>query len=139
MNNRLKQIKEKGFKMTFSTDESSNILSEPLDFSKIKVGLKTLDDAVFSLGDLKKANSRLADKKHVLTSITNYNLEDMREISNFFMRTSGIYSRLIKYMSNLYRYDWMITPYINDNSGSVNPRPRSDPFTPHSSRFSAIF
>ena len=122
MNNRLKQIKEKGFKMTFSTDESSNILSEPLDFSKIKVGLKTLDDAVFSLGDLKKANSRLADKKHVLTSITNYNLEDMREISNFFMRTSGIYSRLVKYMSNLYRYDWMITPYINDNSGSVNAK-----------------
>ena len=34
--------------------------------------------------------------------------------SNFFFKTSGIYSRLCKYMANLYRYDWMITPYINE-------------------------
>ena len=37
----------------------------------------------------------------------------MREISNFFYKTSGIYSRLCRYMAYLYRYDWMITPYIN--------------------------
>ncbi|AXF52473.1 MAG: putative portal protein [Caudoviricetes sp.] len=40
----------------------------------------------------------------------------MREISNFFYRTSGIYSRLCRYMAYLYRYDWLLTPYINSNS-----------------------
>lgn len=36
----------------------------------------------------------------------------MRGISNFFFKTSGIYSRLCKYMAYLYRYDWILTPYI---------------------------
>ena len=39
----------------------------------------------------------------------------MREISNFFFKTSGIYSRLCRYMAYLYRYDWMITPYNSDS------------------------
>lgn len=41
----------------------------------------------------------------------------MREISNFFYKTSGIYSRLCRYMAFLYRYDWMITPYIHGGGG----------------------
>lgn len=40
----------------------------------------------------------------------------MREISSFFYRTSGIYNRLCRYMAYMYRYDWMITPYINSES-----------------------
>lgn len=36
----------------------------------------------------------------------------MREISNFFFKTSGIYSRLCKYMAYLYRYDWKLTPTV---------------------------
>lgn len=36
----------------------------------------------------------------------------MRQISDFFFKTSGIYSRLCKYMAYLYRYDWILTPYI---------------------------
>jgi len=43
----------------------------------------------------------------------------MREISNFFYKTSGIYSRLCRYMAYLYRYDWFITPYINGGIGVV--------------------
>ena len=31
--------------------------------------------------------------------------EEMREISNFYFETSGIYSRLCKYMAYMYRYD----------------------------------
>ncbi len=88
----------------------------PVDFAKIKVRMKTLDDAVVNLGDLKRTNPRLADKKEVLRAIHNGDLETMREISNFFFKTSGIYSRLCKYMANLYRYDWMITPYVNSKS-----------------------
>ena len=38
----------------------------------------------------------------------------MRDISNFFYKTSGIYSRLCRYMAYLYKYDWFITPYINN-------------------------
>ena len=35
----------------------------PVDFSKIKVGLKTLNDAVLDLNAYKKLNNRLGDKQ----------------------------------------------------------------------------
>lgn len=86
------------------------------DFSKIRVGIKTLDNAILELGDYKKVNPRLGDKHEVLRAINSCNYNDMREISNFFYKTSGIYSRLCRYMAYLYRYDWMVTPYINSDN-----------------------
>lgn len=85
-----------------------------LDFSKIKIGVKTIEDAVYKLGDLKKTDPRLGDKREVLRAIKEGDLKAMREISNFFFETSGIYARLCRYMAYLYRYDWVITPYVND-------------------------
>ena len=87
-----------------------------LDFSKVKIGVKTVEDAIYNLGDLKKVNPRLGDKKEVLRAINNGDLKAMREISNFFFKTSGIYARLCRYMAYLYRYDWVITPYVNDTN-----------------------
>ena len=89
-----------------------------IDYGKIKVGLKDLDDAVLSVGTLKKINPRLADKKNVITAIEQCKISEMQEISNFFFKTSGIYSRLCRYMAYLYRYDWMLTPYIKDKKQS---------------------
>lgn len=40
----------------------------------------------------------------------------LREISNFFYKTSGIYNRLCRYMAYMYKYDWLVTPYINSDS-----------------------
>ena len=119
MKNRREEIKKKGFTMQPERDISevyvpNSVKETPFtDFSKIKVGIKTLDDAIFNLGELKKINPRLADKETVLRAIQSNDIITMREISNFFYKTSGIYSRLCRYMAYLYRYDWMITPYIN--------------------------
>ena len=127
MINRIEQIKSKGFNMVM--DDTQDVYSPSgllTDFAKIKVGAKTLDDAVISLGELKKVNPRLADKKEVLRAIHMGDLETMREISNFFFKTSGIYSRLCKYMANLYRYDWMVTPFVN--SDSVKPEKITEGF-----------
>ena len=44
----------------------------------------------------------------------------MREISNFFYKTSGIYARLCRYMAYLYKYDWFVTPYINGCEGLLD-------------------
>ena len=119
MIHRIQEIKKKGFNIVRSEEDIQDVYGQSyntVDFSKIKVGVKTLDDAIFNLGELKKINPRLADKKEVLNAIHNGDIAMMREISNFFYKTSGIYSRLCKYMANLYRYDWMITPYVNDES-----------------------
>lgn len=45
-------------------------------------------------------------------------LETLREISNYFYRTSGIYYRLCNYFATLYRYDWYIVPEIYDDKVS---------------------
>ena len=94
--------------------------SPVLDFSKIKVGIKTLEDAILDLGELKKINPRLANKQTILKAIQDQDLEVMREVSNFFYRSNGIYSRVCRYMAYLYRYDWMITPYINSEKENID-------------------
>lgn len=88
----------------------------PTDFSKIKVGLKTLNDATYELGSYKKINPRLGHKHHVLRCINHLDLVGQREISDFYYRTSGIYKRLCRYLAYMYRYDWWIIPYVNDEN-----------------------
>ena len=124
MTERTKEIKEKGFDM-FNKEPSApttfykDMFSEDkpdIYFSSVKVGQKKLDDATLTLSDLKKANPRLADKNTILQAIDRYDLKQMREISDFFYRTSGIYSRILRYMAFMYRYDYFITPYVNDSN-----------------------
>ena len=105
--------------MRLATEDTSEKYT-PVDFSKIKVGIKTLDDAVLSLGQFKRLNPRLGDKKEVLRAINSGDVNKMRDISNFFYRTSGIYSRLCRYMAYLYKYDWFITPYISNCEGLID-------------------
>jgi len=47
--NKKEMIKKKGFRMSPSLD-TNETYSPATDFSKIKVGIKTLNDAVISLG-----------------------------------------------------------------------------------------
>lgn len=96
-------------------DIYSNDQNGVLDFSKIKVGVKTLDDAILDLGLYGKINPRCGDKEVVLQAINNGSLSQMREISDFFYKTSGIYNRLCRYLAYMYRYDWIVTPYINSD------------------------
>ena len=79
--------------MTPSLD-TNETYSPAVDFSKIKVGVKTLNDAVISLGEFKRLNPRLGDKQEVLRAINTGNINRMIEISNFFYKTSAIYARL---------------------------------------------
>lgn len=109
MRDRLQEIKAKGFDMT-------NNYRPPVDFSNIKVGLKTLDDATLTIGAYKKANSNVGDKAWVLKAINDSNIEKMREISDFYFKTCGIYSRILRYMAYMYKYDWFVTPYISDKN-----------------------
>lgn len=102
----MQEIKKKGFSIKMEdTAEQINSSFVPVDFSKIKVGAQTLNDAVVELGNFKKINPRLGDKKTVLEAIANCEYKTMRDISNFFYKTSGIYNRLCRYMAYMYRYD----------------------------------
>lgn len=118
MINRMEQIKKKGFEMKLAkdTDERYN----PTDFNKISVGIQTLEDAIISYGNLSRTNPTLGTKSNVLKAINDNDLASMREISNFFYKTSGIYARLCRYMAYLYKYDWFITPYVEGCLGLLD-------------------
>lgn len=106
------EIRKKGFSIPTVADTNRD---RTLDFTKIRVGVKTLEDAVITnAGDLKKLRPNLADKQNVLNAIDHCDYVKMREISDFFFKTNGIYNRLCKYMANLYCYDWIVTPYVNE-------------------------
>lgn len=110
MRDRVKELTQKDF-------QNKNNFKVITDYGQIKIRNQVVDDAIWNItGDLKKTNSRLADKATVLKAIDDCDLKTMREISDFFYRTSGIYSRILRYMAFMYRYDWYITPYINNES-----------------------
>ena len=118
MKNRM-QIKKKGFNM-IQRDANVDETYVPSDYSKIKIGLKTLQDAIVAYGSLSKTNSRWSKKENVIKAIGEGSLEDMREISQLYYRISGIYARICRYMAFLYKYDWYITPYIQGCQGLLD-------------------
>lgn len=87
-----------------------------LDFAKLRIGLQSLEDAVIDLGAFKKNNRALGDKNTILTALANKDYVTLREASNYYYEVSGIYERLCKYFAFLYRYDWYVIPYIDDES-----------------------
>lgn len=96
--------------------QSNEDFSTNWDFSKIRVGLKTLEDANFTLNNFARISPRLGDKKTIQIAIDKGDLDSLREISLFFAKTSGIYKRLIEHLSNFYKYDWIVTPYQVSNA-----------------------
>lgn len=91
-----------------------------LDFSKMKVGLRTIGDAIIDVGSYKRANRNYGDKDYVLNAISKQNYDTLRNISAYFYESSGIYYRLCRYMAFLYRYDWYVTTFMIDSVGKVN-------------------
>ena len=43
-------------------------------------------------------------------------LETLRDVSNYFYRSSGIYQKLCNYFATMYRYDWYVIPEIYDEA-----------------------
>jgi hypothetical protein len=101
--NRQEAIRAKGFNMgTTATTQ----------YGKIKVGVKTLDDAILDLGSIKSGNKALADKGSVMRALSEKNTLKMREISDYFFHTSGIYEKTCKYFATMFRYDWYVVPEV---------------------------
>ena len=95
--------------MDLETNDSSRYVET--DFSKIRVGIKTLQDAVYNVNTFSKINKNFGDKQFVLKAIHDGDLKAVREVSNFYYKVSGIYQRLCRYMAYMYRYDWVVTPF----------------------------
>lgn len=103
---RQSSIHNKGFDFNGPYNYGEN----PTDYNKIKIGIKTVEDAILDLGSLKKTDRMIFNKDTILRAIANNDTLLLRKISNYFYRTSGIYWRVCNYMAQLYRYDWYVVP-----------------------------
>lgn len=87
------------------------------DFNKMRINGKVFkDDVTLNIKDkdLKRKHRRIK-REDINRAIERMDVKSLREISNYYFLKSGIYSRLCRYMANLYRYDWMVTPIRYDN------------------------
>lgn len=99
-----------------------NITNEQqsLDFSKIRINSKKLEDPILNINKYKNIEKNYGDKQYILKTMHNHDYNELRKISNFYYEKSGIYQRLCKYIAFLYRYDWKITPRVLRKSYSKN-------------------
>mgnify|MGYP003523684836 CR=1 FL=1 len=88
------------------------------DFARLGKSAEIPKDAVLDLGKFKKANSRFEEAR-ILQAIANKDIVFLREASDYFYNTSGIYKRLVNYLAGILTYDWMITPYINSEKNNT--------------------
>jgi hypothetical protein len=65
----------------------------PLDYRKIKVGPKSLDDAILNLGSYNSALPKYnrISKGMILQALANNDYRELRRISNLFYNVSGMY------------------------------------------------
>ena len=74
------EIHSKGFDIINSS--LSNIRTDDvIDYNKIKLGVKTLEDAVLNLGDIPKIGNRRISKGMILQALAEKNLPLLRSIS----------------------------------------------------------
>ena len=85
-------------------------------YGKIKVGVKSLNNATLNLGALAEGNRNLANKSIIIKALAENDIPLLRDISNYFYKTSGIYQRTCNYFATMYRYDWYIVPEVYDKS-----------------------
>ena len=88
--------------------------TSPARYGKIKVGVKTLDDAVLNLGSLSGNRKNRFDKATIIRALGDKDLPLLRAISDYFYNVSGIYKNVCNYYANMYRYDWYIVPEVYD-------------------------
>ena len=87
-----------------------------IEYGKIKVNTKTLDDAVLNLGSIQKITRGMINKSIIYRALMDNDVIQLREISNYFYKTSGIYQRVCNYAATMYRYDWYVVPEVFDDS-----------------------
>lgn len=85
----------------------------------MKVGPKTVQDATLNLGYIQKVTQGGISKQIIYNALATNDVEKLRELSNYFFKTSGIYQRACTYAANLYRYDWYVTSESYADSPNV--------------------
>jgi hypothetical protein len=70
------------------------------------------------MNTLQNVHARNLNKQVILQALANNDLTTLREASNYYYRTNGIYQKTCNTFATMYRYDWYIAPEIYDDDVS---------------------
>ena len=97
-----------------------------VEYGKIKINTKTLDDAVLNLGSIQSVTRGVMNKGIIYRALMDNDVVRLREISNYFYKASGIYQRVCNYAATMYRYDWYVVPEVYDEKSKTNEKILTD-------------
>ena len=97
-----------------------------VEYGKIKINTKTLEDAVINLGSIQNVTRGMINKAVIYRALMDNDVVRLREISNYFYKTSGIYQKVCNYAATLYRYDWYVVPEVYDEKSKTNEKILTD-------------
>ena len=89
------------------------------EYGNLKVGKKTLEDIVYDFGATKTLSKAYTNKANIIKALKDKDLKSLREISDYYYRTNGIYFRVCNYFAQMFRYDWYIVPERYDKKVKV--------------------
>jgi len=88
---------------------------EHLDFKKIKVDGRTLDDVSLNIRTIYERVNRLkADKKRIVQCLGDKNIPSLRAISEFYYDTDSLYRHAVDFLATLFRFDYFVFPNIKE-------------------------
>ncbi len=96
------------------------------EYGRIKINTKTLDDAVLNLGSIQNVTRGMINKCVIYRALMDNDVVRLREISNYFYKTSGIYQKVCNYAATTYRYDWYVVPEVYDEKSKTNEKILTD-------------
>ena len=105
-----KAIHDKGFRMTDAVTQ----------YGSLKVGKKNIEDIVYDMGVVKQMSKSLSNKANVIKALKDRDVKSLRELSDYYYRTDGIYFRVCNYFAQMFRYDWYIVPERYENKTKPN-------------------
>lgn len=88
--------------------------NKPMDFTKIQKGWQGLQDSVLELDKFKSSQfgSSYGNKESIMRALETQDQVFLRNLSVYYMGISGIYQRLVEYVSSILTYDWYVYPLI---------------------------
>ena len=90
-------------------------------YGSIKLGVKKLEDAILDLGSVNNSlpTHMYTKKKTVYMALAENDLNELRNISNFYYNVNGIYHKVCNYLAYLYRYDWYVVTELHKDKDKI--------------------
>lgn len=102
--NRQMEIHKKGFNMGYHYKAERINGTQKID--KANINLRTI---------ISNVDDTYADKTSIVEALMNHDYKTLRAASEFYFDYNGIYKRACEYLAYLFRYDYYLIPYVNDN------------------------